>query len=97
MSVIGGQSSWIGARAVTIVEVGPDDLDVLVPLFDAYRVFYEQPSDPERARTFLTARMRMGESTIFLAGLDGEPAGFVQLYPSFSSVSTARIWILNDL
>ena len=95
--MIGDRSSGIRDRTVTIVEAGPDHLDALVPLFDAYRVFYEQPSDLERARTFLTARIRQGESTLFLARLDGDPAGFVQLYPSFSSVSTARIWILNDL
>jgi len=95
--VIDDQSSGISGRAVTIVEAGLDDLDALVPLFDAYRVFYERPSDPERARAFLTARIEGGESTLFLARLDDEPAGFVQLYPSFSSVSTARIWILNDL
>ena len=28
---------------------------------------------------------------------DGEAVGFTQLYPSFSSVSAARIFILNDL
>ena len=26
-----------------------------------------------------------------------KPAGFTQLYPSFSSVSLRRLWILNDL
>ncbi len=83
--------------SIGIAEAGWDDLDDLVPLFDAYRVFYEQPPDPVRARAFLTARIHHGESTLFLARLDGDPAGFVQLYPSFSSVSTARIWILNDL
>ena len=85
------------SRSIGITEAGRDDLDVLVPLFDAYRVFYEQPSDVARARAFLTARIHHGESTIFLARLDGEPAGFTQLYPSFSSVSTTRVWILNDL
>ena len=29
---------------------------------------------------------------------DGDnPIGFVQLYPSFSSVSMMRSWVLNDL
>ena len=27
----------------------------------------------------------------------GEAVGFMQLYPSFSSVSLGRLWILNDL
>jgi GNAT superfamily N-acetyltransferase len=34
---------------------------------------------------------------IFLAELDGLAVGFTQLYPSFSSVSMARVWVLNDL
>ena len=73
------------------------DLDVLVPLFDAYRRFYRAPSDLEAARRFLLDRFSHSQSVIFLA-FDGEAAvGFTQLYPSFSSVSMARIFILNDL
>lgn len=83
--------------SIRIVAADRKTLDDLVPLFDGYRVFYEQPSDPERARTFLRERFDKGDSTVLLA-YDGEtPAGFVQLYPTFSSVSTARVWILNDL
>lgn len=74
-----------------------DDLDQIVPLFDAYRRFYEQPGDLQRARDFLHERLQHGESAILLADLDGRVAGFTQLYPMFSSVRTARTWILNDL
>lgn len=74
-----------------------EDLDALTPLFDAYRVFYRQRSDTQRARVFLMNRLERDESIIFLARVDGTPAGFVQMFPSFSSVSTIRIWILNDL
>ena len=75
-----------------------DDLDALIPLFDGYRGFYEQPSDTGLARDFLAARLQRGESVIFLATLDdGTPAGFTQLYPMFSSVRAARVWVLNDL
>jgi GNAT superfamily N-acetyltransferase len=73
------------------------DLDVLVPLFDAYRQFYRAPGDLEAARRFLLDRFSHSQSVIFVA-FDGEAAvGFTQLYPSFSSVSMARIFILNDL
>ena len=34
---------------------------------------------------------------MFLAEQDNRATGFVQLYPSFSSVSLARTYILNDL
>src|ERR1044071_5412994 len=73
------------------------DLARLVPLFDAYRRFYRQPSDPDRAETFLRERLAGGESVIFLALDRDAAAGFVQLYPSFWSVAACRSWILNDL
>jgi GNAT superfamily N-acetyltransferase len=73
------------------------DLDSVVPLFDAYRRFYRASGDLEGARRFLWERFAHNQSVIFVA-FDGEAAiGFTQLYPSFSSVSMARIFILNDL
>ncbi|WP_417378427.1 GNAT family N-acetyltransferase [Gimesia sp.] len=73
------------------------DLDVLVSLFDAYRQFYGRPSDVIAAREFLLDRFQHGESVLFLAFQADTPVGFTQLYPSFSSVSLARTFILNDL
>ncbi len=84
--------STISIRQATLA-----DLDAVVPLFDAYRQFYGRASDVEAARTFLQARFQHGESIVLLAR-DGDAAvGFTQLYPSFSSVSLARIFVLNDL
>ena len=82
---------------VTTRRATRDDLDVVAPLFDAYRQFYGQPCDVSRARTWLSDRMQAAESVVLLAERDGRPSGFVQLYPMFSSVRTARLWILNDL
>ena len=66
-------------------------------MFDAYRQFYGQRPDLPGAAAFLTERLTRGEAVVFLA-LDGESAlGFVQLYPSFSSVRMRPIWIPNDL
>ena len=73
------------------------DLDAIAPLFDAYRQFYSQPADLARARDYLRERMTLGESVVLLAQRDGEWVGFTQLYPVFSSVRTARTWLLNDL
>ena len=81
----------------TIRRASPADLDALVPLFDAYRVFYAQPSDPVRARDFLEARLAKNESTVLVAERGPSAIGFTQLYPIFSSVRTARTWLLNDL
>ena len=87
------------APSITVVRSTPADLDVVSRLFDAYRVFYRQPSDPQGARDFLRARAEAGESTVFLArdAESGNVLGFTQLYPSFSSVSMRRVWVLNDL
>jgi GNAT superfamily N-acetyltransferase len=74
------------------------DVDMLAPLFDAYRVFYAQPRDPKAAAAFLDARLRGAESVVWLAeDGEGSASGFVQLYPLFSSVRLARVWVLNDL
>jgi GNAT superfamily N-acetyltransferase len=73
------------------------DLDRLAPLFDGYRQFYGQQSDVPAARAFLLDRFSHSESVIFIASRDGEAVGFTQLYPSFSSISVARIYVLSDL
>jgi ribosomal protein S18 acetylase RimI-like enzyme len=74
------------------------DLELIAPLFDAYRVFYGEPSDIALARKFLFERFQHNQSILFIATQNNDNAiGFTQLYPSFSSVSAARIFILNDL
>ncbi len=76
---------------------GLGDVGDLAPLFDLYRQFYGQRSDLAAARAFLSERVRRDESVIFIASADDLALGFTQLYPSFSSVSVRRLWILNDL
>ncbi|MFS0782917.1 GNAT family N-acetyltransferase [Bacillus sp. 1P06AnD] len=73
------------------------DLDSIAPLFNDYRIFYGQPSDLPAARSFMKERLTNKDSIVYTVKLEGEHAGFVQLYPSFSSVSMKRLWILNDL
>jgi len=87
-----------GKGQVRIRQANIDDLDKIVPMFDAYRQFYKQPPDLELARTFLLERFQHNQSTIFLA-LDSkdDPLGFTQMYPSFSSGLARRIFVLNDL
>jgi len=80
-----------------ILKVTMEELDKVTPLFNQYRQFYNQPSDLEGADAFLSARVKHHQSIIFLAKVEEQPAGFVQLYPSFSSVSLRKVFILNDL
>ena len=74
-----------------------DDLDTITPLFDAYRQFYLQPADLQRAHDWLRDRLQREESVVLLATRDGVGIGFTQLYATFSSVRTTRLWTLNDL
>lgn len=73
------------------------DIDLIAPLFDTYRVFYKQESDIVKGSAFLQERFEKGENVIFFALHEGEPAGFTQLYLTFSSVSLQPFYILNDL
>lgn len=80
-----------------IIQAQIEHLDNLIPLFDAYRVFYKQDSDFESAKAFLKARIQNNESIIYLAYINDEAVGFTQLYPLFSSVSMKHLYLLNDL
>ncbi|HSL68826.1 MAG TPA: GNAT family N-acetyltransferase [Longimicrobiales bacterium] len=75
----------------------PADLAALVPLFEAYRAFYQQAPDPDQVRAFLDSRLSHEESVVFVAFQDSHAIGFTQLYPTFSSLYMTRVWILNDL
>lgn len=83
--------------AVGISHAVVSDVDDVALLFDQYRQFYGQVSDLAGARSFLKERIENSESVILLARRDEQAVGFVQLYPSFSSVSMRKIWVLNDL
>ncbi|THE13028.1 GNAT family N-acetyltransferase [Bacillus timonensis] len=74
-----------------------EDLDGVANLFNSYRMFYQQESDVEGAMTYIKARMETNESVIFVAKDKENYVGFTQLYPTFSSISMKKVWILNDL
>jgi ribosomal protein S18 acetylase RimI-like enzyme len=82
-----------------ILRASSADLRTVAELFDPYRQFYGQSADYQLAEAFLRDRFANDSSVIFLASdsASGAGLGFVQLYPSFSSVAAQRIWILNDL
>lgn len=83
---------------MNIVKATTAELEQAAKLFDDYRIFYDQEPDIEGALKFINERMKNNESVIFLALDDNnEGMGFVQLYPSFTSVGMNRMWILNDL
>jgi ribosomal protein S18 acetylase RimI-like enzyme len=83
---------------IEIRAAAPGDFDQVGELFDLYRQFYAQPADPELARAFISERIAKRESVILVAcRRSSRLLGFAQLYPTFCSVSAARIYILYDL
>lgn len=92
---------------MNIIRAQFNHLEAVSSLLDGYRQFYRQSSNLDGARHFIGERLTKDDSVIFLALDDKEgdkesdkedaALGFTQLYPSFSSVSMAPIWILNDL
>jgi GNAT superfamily N-acetyltransferase len=80
-----------------VVIANLEHLQEVSKLFDQYRVFYKQSSDITAAKAFLQERFQKKDSTVLIARDHDLIVGFTQLYPSFSSVSMKRVWILNDL
>ncbi len=82
---------------INIRKATQDDLEDILPLVQAYRVFYERAPDPQRERDFIEAHLRSGTSTIFIAEIGSEPAAFMQLFKTYSTVRLSGTWILEDL
>ena len=82
---------------VTIQRATLQEVPAVALLFDAYRQWYHQAADLDGAIAFISERIRLDESAIFIALQEGKPVGFVQLYPIFTSVGMQRAWLLNDL
>lgn len=80
-----------------IYQASLDDSEGVSKLFDSYRMFYGKQSDVEGAETYIKARIENKESVIFVVKNDQGYLGFIQLYPTFSSISMNKSWILNDM
>lgn len=74
-----------------------EPLDRATELFDLYRQFYGKESNKFLVKDYLKQRLLNNQSIIFLGLIDGNIVGFMQLYPSFSSLSLSPILVLNDL
>jgi ribosomal protein S18 acetylase RimI-like enzyme len=85
-------------ETVKIIECGTEHLSLVANLFDDYRIFYEQPSDPDGVIIFLKNNLIKKRSRIFLLFDDGqEPVAFAQLYPSYCSIAMEPFYYLSDL
>ncbi|MDO6597151.1 GNAT family N-acetyltransferase [Oceanihabitans sp. 2_MG-2023] len=82
---------------MNIITATIDHIEALTPLFNNYRIFYKQASNPEAAKAFLKKRIENKDAVIFIAYLKEKAVGFTQLYPLYSSVSMREMYLLNDL
>ncbi|NVK22194.1 MAG: GNAT family N-acetyltransferase [Kangiellaceae bacterium] len=77
-----------------------NEIEEFVPHFDSYRQRYKQDSEVERISEFLRHLLEKQAAKIFVSYESSEDqqhmTGFVILYPSYSSIGLAPIWILND-
>lgn len=81
---------------VSISRATTQDISELVPLVELYRAFYKQPAN-DKTHQYVTDRLTRDEAVVFIARLDGVAVGFTMIYPTFSTVALAPIWLLNDL
>jgi ribosomal protein S18 acetylase RimI-like enzyme len=84
-------------KLVEIYQATIEDLEGVSNLFNLYRMFYDQAADIEGAKAYIKNRIESKESVIFVVKHKEKYLGFTQLYPTFSSISMKRAWILNDL
>lgn len=63
-----------------------------------YRDFYGvKNQNTEEVKQFIKTRLENNQSKIFIAADTSDKViGFIQLYPSYSTVSLKPQWILND-
>ncbi|WP_141432206.1 GNAT family N-acetyltransferase [Bacillus sp. 03113] len=81
---------------VTIRQATIHDLNRLIPIFDSFREYFKQQRNPDAVEKFLFERFEHQESIIFIAEQQNEIIGYAHLYPTFSSLTLQRVWILND-
>ena len=82
----------------TIRRASTADATLVAPLFDAYRRFYGLASDLDLSQRYISERLERSESVVLLAAAPrGEALGFVQMYPTFSSLQAAQVFVLYDL
>lgn len=88
----------------TVLRARSSQAAALAPLFDAYRQFYELPSDVGAAERYLQERLSAGQATVFYArdakkgsNPQDAPLGFCLLYPLWSSLALQPSLLLNDL
>lgn len=82
---------------VLIKRLNEQSFEEVSEAFNAYRIFYGQESDIERARSFIYERTKNNDSVIFTANENGKVLGFTQLFVNFSTVKALKRYLIADL
>jgi GNAT superfamily N-acetyltransferase len=80
-----------------IEAVSSADVKELVRLYIAYRVFYGEAPEEERAAAFIRDRVAQSSTRYFLAWIGNNAIGFMHLMPSTNTLAMRPIWLLEDL
>jgi ribosomal protein S18 acetylase RimI-like enzyme len=77
------------------------DVAELAHLFNAYRAFYGQAPEEQRAAAFIRSRVAQSSGRYFLAWNEAASVrsaiGFMHLMPSNNTLAMRPIWFLEDL
>ncbi len=71
-------------------------LSELSRLYIAYRVFYGEAPEEERAEAFVRERVTQSSGRYFLAWNEHNAIGFMHLMPSTNTLAMRPIWFLED-
>lgn len=82
---------------MNVTQATIEDIAGVAKLFNLYRQFYQQEANLDGAIEYIKTRLENEESIIFVVQDGQEYVGFTQLYPTYSSVSMIKAWVLNDL
>jgi GNAT superfamily N-acetyltransferase len=92
---------WDRSRGLSLFKIegaSTEHLDQLLRLYVAYRVFYGEAPEEQRATAFILDRLAQPSGRYFLAWSDSSSAvGFMHLMPSTNTLAMRPIWLLEDL
>lgn len=85
-------------KKLLVQSISEKYIDQFVIVVDEYRKFCGFNLSPEATKGFFKNLHKENKAATFIAiSEEYEIMGFINLYPSYSTLSLRKIWILNDL
>ncbi len=84
---------------MTLVPAQLTHVQAIVPIMEEYRKFCGFDSQEKETQAFITHLIKDNKSVMLLVieAQSQQVMGFVNLYPSYSTLALKPIWLLNDL